>query len=275
MESEKKTFLIINVSSIGGAIGGIILIGVIFLGVVGVIIYIASGFKTHGVRVGSDLHQYALQYMEQHKLLKEKETPLAYYDITPTMTGSEAYVLTAARVLHYKDDAREEIGLEEIGEIKHQVGFLDSYTINVISKSGKTLTLDIPGSNKGEDFYKALMEAWKSTWTPARAAMAEITAKGIEYGENAFVNSAGASPDTGLVELFLASGMSPNVRNKYGRTALMAAAEFGHVDILKTLLTHGADVNLKGTEGETALSIARKRQKQDIAALLTAAGAKD
>jgi ankyrin repeat protein len=49
-----------------------------------------------------------------------------------------------------------------------------------------------------------------------------------------------------FVDLLLEYGSQPNAKNKEGRTALFNATEVGRVDIVKSLLEHGADANLPG-----------------------------
>src|SRR5438445_10717276 len=49
-----------------------------------------------------------------------------------------------------------------------------------------------------------------------------------------------AKGDTQVVELMLAAGMDPNSQNKAGDTALMWAADRGHIDTVKVLLDSGA-----------------------------------
>jgi len=57
-----------------------------------------------------------------------------------------------------------------------------------------------------------------------------------------------------------------NAKNKYGVTALMSAASISNVEIVKTLLNNGADVNAKATDGEyrgeTPLTIAVAKKKE-------------
>ena len=48
--------------------------------------------------------------------------------------------------------------------------------------------------------------------------------------------------------------------DKYNTTALMWASQHGHVDCVKWLLDHDADVNIKNFSGWTALDDARSNQ---------------
>ncbi len=58
-----------------------------------------------------------------------------------------------------------------------------------------------------------------------------------------------------------------------GRTALHAAAEFGHVDATRLLLAHGMSPLDRDAEGETALHAAVRNGRVEVARLLLAAGA--
>jgi ankyrin repeat protein len=48
-----------------------------------------------------------------------------------------------------------------------------------------------------------------------------------------------------IVELLLQSGVALNLLDSNGQTALMHASHWPHVDVVKALLLHGADVNLR------------------------------
>ena len=123
---------------------------------------------------------------------------------------------------------------------------------------------------------------------------------------------AGAEGMLDIVKLTTKAGADPRITNRYGGTALIPAAERGHVEVVKYLLEHtsvdvnhvnrlgwtalleaivlsdggprhqeivaalirhGADVNLPDRSGRSALHHARERGYAKIEALLVAAGA--
>lgn len=47
-----------------------------------------------------------------------------------------------------------------------------------------------------------------------------------------------------------------NAQDRTGHTALMSATQFGHMEIIKILINHGADINIKNKLGKTALDYA-------------------
>ncbi len=71
----------------------------------------------------------------------------------------------------------------------------------------------------------------------------------------------------------LASGVSVNVSDRDGETALMEAADKGQLEVVKLLLRHGADVNAADDEGETALMMAADDGYTEVVRVLIAAGA--
>ena len=78
-----------------------------------------------------------------------------------------------------------------------------------------------------------------------------------------------------IAELLIKAGADVDAKNKYGRTALRAAAVLGHKDIVELLIKAGADVNAKASDdGWTALiGVASECGDKDIAELLIKAGA--
>jgi len=124
---------------------------------------------------------------------------------------------------------------------------------------------------------------------------------------------AGAAGLLDILKLAHAAGADPTITNRFGGTALIPAAERGHVEVVRYLLTetavdinhinnlgwtalleaiiladggprhqeivrllidHGADVNIVDKEGVTPLRHARSRGYREIQALLEAAGAR-
>ena len=74
------------------------------------------------------------------------------------------------------------------------------------------------------------------------------------------------------VEAILNSGLDPNMHDSDGYSALHAASENGHLEVVKILVEHDADINYKS--GYTALELAKIAKKDEIVEYLIAHGAK-
>jgi ankyrin repeat protein len=82
--------------------------------------------------------------------------------------------------------------------------------------------------------------------------------------------------DARRVETLLAKGVDVNAKTRYGATALSFAADKGHVEVVKVLLRHKADVNVKDTFYKaTPVTWALLNGHPAIVKLLIEAGAKD
>ncbi len=86
----------------------------------------------------------------------------------------------------------------------------------------------------------------------------------------------------GMAELLIERGADVNAKNKFGGTALSAAAGFesmfmknGYVKLVKLLLENGAEVNVKDDFGYTPLKIAKEKGHDKIVELLQQYGAKE
>ena len=70
-------------------------------------------------------------------------------------------------------------------------------------------------------------------------------------------------------------GVDDNVQDKKtGFTVLMISVMSGQTEIAQLLIDGGADINKKGKNGMTALSIAKAKDNTDMIKLLQKAGAK-
>ena len=76
--------------------------------------------------------------------------------------------------------------------------------------------------------------------TPERARL-RLMATGLNYDANTFVRRANEG-DSEAVKLFLRAGMSPD-KTPFQQTAIVAAAEEGHLAVVKALAEAGANVN--------------------------------
>ncbi len=75
-----------------------------------------------------------------------------------------------------------------------------------------------------------------------------------------------------IVRLLLSHGANSSVQNKWGHTALMEAANWNHEDIVEILLKAKADVNAQAY-GDSALRFAVMHCYTDVVVLLLKAGA--
>ncbi|MBQ2080887.1 MAG: ankyrin repeat domain-containing protein, partial [Treponema sp.] len=72
---------------------------------------------------------------------------------------------------------------------------------------------------------------------------------------------------------FLSAGVDINSCNEFGMSALMVACDFGAMDVVRFLLTHGAVPDTQNENGLTALMIAAARNDTEMVAMLLKYGA--
>ncbi len=82
------------------------------------------------------------------------------------------------------------------------------------------------------------------------------------------LHSATAGRYEKIVKMLLDHGADPNVREPNGFTALHVAAQNNDVEIIHLLLLGGADLTLKSTSGKTAMDIAMGAGHEKATALL-------
>ena len=91
-------------------------------------------------------------------------------------------------------------------------------------------------------------------------------------GETALMKAC-SSGHIEAVKLLIKHGANVNCRDDDKMTPLMFAADEGHTEIVKVLIAAGADVNAKDEDGDTALRMAEDEHHGDTASVLRAAGA--
>ena len=76
------------------------------------------------------------------------------------------------------------------------------------------------------------------------------------------------------VRLLLEKGAEVNIKGPGGFTALMLAASNGHAETVRLLLEKGADLNAKTRLGQTALVLASQAGRSDAVKVLSEKGAR-
>ncbi|CAK6971186.1 KN motif and ankyrin repeat domain-containing protein 2 [Scomber scombrus] len=98
----------------------------------------------------------------------------------------------------------------------------------------------------------------------------DVNAKASQAGQTALMLAVSHGRGD-MVRALLSCGAQVNIRDDDGSTALMCACEHGHVDIVRQLLSvPGCDATLTDNDGSSALSIALEASQNDIAVLLYA-----
>ena len=82
------------------------------------------------------------------------------------------------------------------------------------------------------------------------------------------LNSACASGSLEIVRMLLAHGADPNLRQAGGFVPLHSAAQNGQVELIALLLEHGAEINLRAANGQNALSFALEANRAPAVELL-------
>ena len=134
--------------------------------------------------------------------------------------------------------------------------------------------------NCGEGLFSP---EFKLGWAVVRGDLAEVKRLVIDCGVNPNIQSTaeGGTPlhvaadrgYLGIVKFLLRHGANPNMKNDYGNTPLHFAALYGHPEVVKLLIKHGADPNIKNNYGWTPLHDAAYNGRLDVVKLLLEHGA--
>ena len=82
------------------------------------------------------------------------------------------------------------------------------------------------------------------------------------------LHEAAANGDALTVLQLLLSGASVNAPSVEGVTPLMCAAAWGHVEVARILIEHGANIDLTDRRGATAYEIAGEKGENHMASFL-------
>ncbi len=87
------------------------------------------------------------------------------------------------------------------------------------------------------------------------------------------IHEAAAAGDINMVKSLLSSGIDVNVKGRQEYTPLHHAAENGHANLVKFLISRGADLEVRNHNGRTPLALAACRGHKGMVELLIAQGA--
>ena len=84
------------------------------------------------------------------------------------------------------------------------------------------------------------------------------------------LNAAAVENNTEVIQILLAHGADPNVRNRQGDTPLICATKYagGRSDTVKLLVDAGTDREIRDNSGNTALDYAMAKKQKDAVSIL-------
>ena len=97
----------------------------------------------------------------------------------------------------------------------------------------------------------------------SESAQRLLKLRGYNFDEKGFFAATEAS-DTMAINAFFDAGINPNAQDLDGRTVLISAAARGDLSVVKTLLSHNVDINVKDNRGYTAFSHALERLDDEV-----------
>lgn len=118
-----------------------------------------SSLPDSGVKLANNMDKYAIEYISKHNILMPSEKLIAYYDATTAMNGTEAAILTNQRVIYHKNYSNSSINLADIADVKYRSESLGD-SIEIFSKSGEAMKIDVALWNGGDTLKSALLSAW-------------------------------------------------------------------------------------------------------------------
>ena len=139
------------------------IIGIIFGVIVALVIALIVFFSfapTGGVRLNNEMEDYALEYIEEHELVPSGEDLIAYYDVTLTLNGTEAAILTDKTLRYHKNGRNTAIAIVDIVNISHRRETLIGDILEIEGRSGQFMKIEIAPLNGGETFQRVLMRTW-------------------------------------------------------------------------------------------------------------------
>ena len=87
--------------------------------------------------------------------------------------------------------------------------------------------------------------------------------------------AAAAEGEISVVAILLEAGAKPNVQNKYGQSPLMLAAKSGWLDVVQLLLDSGADATMLDYTGRGVLGWSDEGRNRSVRRVLEKAGARE
>jgi ankyrin repeat protein len=155
-----------------------------------------------------------------------------------------------------------------MGQIEFvQAGIKNGIDINAIGSNGKT-ALMYAAANGHTSMIKALIQAGANLDILSDEEIAGESKTALMYVASSYF----ATNRHEVIKVLVAEGANINLKGQYGLTALMWAAICNYINAVEALIEAGADLNIRDNDGNTAIMYAKARQFDTLLNLLKQAG---
>lgn len=213
------------------------------------------------------------------------------HDTTPTRPDSDTEHSQPKELGSIKKNSREEVRQVNEERVPHTMTASASAPVMLAGPQQEETNIIEQTEKKAPPFLKQPSTALTNSVPSSRdSLLLEAASRGdVEQGEQLL--RTGLTPDVAdesgwtalmmatlygrapMVELLLKKGADVNLQNATGGTALMMAAIQGQNEILQLLLDRGANVNVQDTQGWTALMYAARSGHTPTVQVLLSSGA--
>lgn len=198
---------------------------------------------------------------------------LALGEDLPKLSSSVATVAYAPQGRDWNDGAGTQVWDVEVSDVQ-----VDPEAIKVAEQVRKTrsnVALPIPQIYRRDYLFGGTPASSKTT-SHTSSQHTSLDSQLFELMDRIIATEAGETEHPYNVEAakrLIAQGANVNARD-HNQTPLIRAAQNGHIQIMRVLLDHGADVNALDESGRTALMIAAGSSDPEMVRLLLSKGAK-
>ncbi len=130
---------------------------------------------------------------------------------------------------------------------------------------GKSVLSKAIENEAGVEVVQFLREKGANEWIISKEEALEVS--------QGFWDEKGKIKSLEEIKELLKKGADMEAKNRYGRTVLMTAAEWGHLDVVKYLIENGADLEAIDRDRQTALFCAAKNETLEVCQYLIEQGA--
>jgi hypothetical protein len=140
------------------AVTAAVIVGLMFLSCLGCIGYFVM-IPEGGVKLKHEMQPYAVEYLEEHQILRPDEKLVAYYDKTIQLEGTDAYIITDQRLVHHSQSGNYGVPLQDVTRVQITEGELGMTDFTFTLANEDIYRMQIDAFNGAAKFADAIRSA--------------------------------------------------------------------------------------------------------------------